>query len=141
MTVKRTRKREIVLPPGTEWVLAVDVPHMLALALYPRGSDSPDAEDFDPNTDPVVLAGILRFDAEDQHREFLQRCVLMGQVQVLGLSGNPSSWGNQARMSIDVLRAYADQFHIKVRKVAARNRAREPKQAGLPIAPIPKVEP
>jgi hypothetical protein len=104
--------REILLPTGTEWVLAVDVPQMLALALHPRPPEAPDAES--PDMDPVVLAGILRADAEDGHRKALRRAVLAGEVEVFDHARLPTSWGGHARVSIESLADYVAQFGVAV---------------------------
>lgn len=63
----------------------------------------------------ALNARMQRLITEDEHREWLKRFVLMGEVQVVGLSGNPSIWGRAARMSVDVLRAYAERYRVEVK--------------------------
>ena len=111
---------EIVLPPHTRMVRAIEVPALIALALYPRRSDSDDANDFDPNTDPVVLSGVLRYDAEDRHNKELRKAVSNGSVLLIGgVSHRPSQWFSIAYMTVKALAEYVSRFGVRVRVIEA----------------------
>lgn len=111
---------EIVLPPHTQMVRAIEVPALIALALYPRRFDSGDANDFDPNTDPVVLSGVLRYDAEDWHNKQLRKAVLNGSASLIGgVSYLPSKWFSIAYMTVEALAEYVLRFGVRVRVIDA----------------------